>query len=91
MRVFASHSEKRDLPRNCILRKAGVGEPPHLCETFHLQQNEKAERTNRTLAQDWRYGRTRESEIAGGLKPSPTGSLRQARPRGAGPGTPRRR
>ena len=62
MRVFASHSGKRDLPRNCILRKAGVEEPPHLCETFHLQQNEKAERTNRTLAQDWRYGRTRESE-----------------------------
>ena len=70
MRVFASHGEKRDLPRNCILRKAGVGESPHLCETFHLQQNEKAERTNRALAQDWRYGRTRESEIAGGLKPS---------------------
>lgn len=72
LRVFASNSEKRDLLRNCILRKAGVGEPPHLCETFHLQQNEKAERTNRTLAQDWRYGRTRESEIAGGLKPSRT-------------------
>ena len=62
LRVVETHSEKGASCENCILRKAEIEEPPHLYETFHLQQNEKIERIDRTLAQDWRCGRARESE-----------------------------
>lgn len=62
LRVVETHSEKGASRENCTLRKAGIGEPPHLYETFRLRQNEKAERIDRTLARDWRCGKARESE-----------------------------
>lgn len=69
MRVFASHSEKRDLPRNCILRKAGVGSRRIYAKPF---TSSKTRRLSAQIARSPRIGGTGESGRArqGGLKPS---------------------